>query len=91
MDFFIDKNKIRELSDAIKLGYRMCQRERGEIPRCIAQSEAERMYTGALLNKWRREGLIEPVKTGDSRNNMLLFDAERLEVLYAATIKPIRK
>jgi hypothetical protein len=60
------------------------------MPRCITQSEAERLYGGALIKKWRTVGLIEPIKTGDSRNNKVLFDAQRLDVLYSSTIKPIK-
>lgn len=78
--------KVQELSEAIYIGYRQCMRDRGELPRCITQSEAERMYGGALLNKWRKEGLIEPAKTGDGRNNMVLYDTQRLDVLYTSTI-----
>jgi hypothetical protein len=86
MDALINTVKVQELSEAIRIGYRLCQRDRGELPRCITQSAAERMYGGALIKKWRKAGLIEPIKTGDGRNNMVLFDAQRLEVLFASTI-----
>ncbi|MDR0605998.1 MAG: hypothetical protein LBG80_17050 [Bacteroidales bacterium] len=86
MNAIINTIKVQELSEAIRIGYRQCLRDRGELPRCITQSEAERLYTGSLLKKWRRAGLIEPVKTGDSRNNKVLFDTQRLDVLYTSTI-----
>jgi hypothetical protein len=82
--------KVQELSEAIRIGYRQCLRDKGDLPRCISQREAERMYGGALLNRWRKAGLIEPAKTGDGRNNMVLYDAQRLDVLYASTITPKR-
>jgi hypothetical protein len=91
MNVLINTEKVRELGEAIQIGYRLCMRDRGELPRCITQSEAERAYGGALLKKWRKEGLIEPTKTGDSRNNMVIFDAQRLDVLYASTVFPKKK
>jgi hypothetical protein len=90
MNAAINTIKVQELSEAMRIGYRECLRDRGELPRCITQSEAERLYTGALLTKWRKAGLIEPSKTGDGRNNMVLYDTQRLDVLYASTITPKR-
>jgi hypothetical protein len=91
MNALINTYKVSDLADAIQIGYRLCLRDRGEVPRCVTQSEAERMYGGALLKKWRQAGLIEPMKTGDSRNNKVLYDAQRLDVLYASTVFPGKK
>jgi hypothetical protein len=91
MNVLINTYKISDLVDAIQIGYRECLRDRGELPRCVTQSEAERIYGGALLKKWRTAGLIEPVKTGDSRNNMVLYDAQRLDILYSSTVFPNKK
>jgi hypothetical protein len=91
MNVMINTEKVRELSEAFQIGYRQCLRDRGELPRCITQSEAVRAYGGALITKWRKSGLIEPSKTGDGRNNMVLYDAQRLDVLYSSTVFPNKK
>jgi|LSQA01.1.fsa_nt_gi hypothetical protein len=91
MAALVNTDLINGFASAFEMGYRRCLRDRGALPKVYSQTDAESRFSGALILKWRRMGLIEPIKTGDSRNNKVLYDAERLELLYAATLQDNNK
>jgi hypothetical protein len=92
MNVIVNTLVINDLTTAAyNLGMRDCLRELGLLPKVYSQSEAERIFTKALVQKWRTMGMIEPIKTDDERNNKVLFDAQRLEVLFCGTIRSKNK
>jgi hypothetical protein len=69
-----------------KGGYKKCLRDRGILPRSISQREAYRRFGKAIIDKWRRDGLVHPTKLNDSENGKIYYDLEELEILYDSTV-----
>ena len=81
-----DINKVHDLGRAIEIGYAKCLRDYGLAPKSISKRMAHKKYTKLLVDDWDSKGLTFHKKIGDGENSTILYDDERLQILYAATI-----
>jgi hypothetical protein len=67
-------------------GYKRCLRDKGILPHYISQREAYRRFGMAFVESWRKDGLIHPIKIGDSENSKILYKLGTLEILFDSSI-----
>jgi hypothetical protein len=68
------------LIDAAELGAKKALEEMGLIKPFIKLGEAQRMYGTKIVNRWIKDGLINPVKDG-VRNSTVRIDRIQIETI----------
>ena len=72
---------IKALTDAAELGAQKALEKAGISKPFLKLREAQRLYGTAIVNRWIREGLINPVKDGDATSTVRI-DRIQIEAVW---------